>query len=241
MRIRSSQPLPGKIKDERTPRVTNFGVEWSAAEESVVSQHYRRLSKTELMTMLPGRSWRTIQARASMIGCAGLKLRGPNRFEVRGDIVVIFLEQRDGSVHECVISAHQLDAVLSLGRWHVDFVEGKPYVRTICGDQTVLLHRFIKECPEGFDVDHKDDDGLNNIDDNLRIATRSQNNQNKSPLSENSVSGYRNVGFHKASGLWTVRIKVAGKEIVKYVKSREAAIELAAELRRQYHPFAARG
>jgi hypothetical protein len=46
--------------------------------------------------------------------------------------------------------------------------------------KTVLLHRFIMgDCPEGKEIDHKDRDGLNNTRENLRFATRSQNNVNR--------------------------------------------------------------
>lgn len=44
----------------------------------------------------------------------------------------------------------------------------------------ILMHRFIMgDCPEGKEVDHKDRDGLNNTRENLRFATRSQNNVNR--------------------------------------------------------------
>src|SRR5882724_7878623 len=38
-----------------------------------------------------------------------------------------------------------------------------------------LMHRFIMSAPTGFDVDHIDNDGLNDQKSNLRICTRSQN------------------------------------------------------------------
>src|ERR1700730_10728212 len=143
----------------------NFGIEWTSIEEAVVSTHYGTLTKTELMVMLPGRTWRTIQRRASLLGRAGQKFQGPNRHETHGEIATIFLEQRDGSVFECQISAHRIERILTFGRWHVSFANGKPYVRS--GSEATMLHRFIMNCPDGQDVDHRDDNGLNNVDDNL--------------------------------------------------------------------------
>lgn len=45
--------------------------------------------------------------------------------------------------------------------------------------KTVLMHRVIMEAPDGMDVDHKNDNKLNNCRSNLRICTRSQNMANK--------------------------------------------------------------
>ncbi len=45
--------------------------------------------------------------------------------------------------------------------------------------RTVMLHRVVFGLTERTpDVDHVDGDGLNNRRSNLRLATRSQNNQN---------------------------------------------------------------
>jgi parvulin-like peptidyl-prolyl isomerase len=55
------------------------------------------------------------------------------------------------------------------------------------GKQTFeLIHRlvyltFIGEIPQGLEIDHIDRDKLNNNISNLRIATRSENMQNKKP------------------------------------------------------------
>lgn len=47
-------------------------------------------------------------------------------------------------------------------------------------DEMQYLHRVILQPPAGVDVDHIDGDPLNNTRSNLRLATRSQNNANRS-------------------------------------------------------------
>lgn len=46
--------------------------------------------------------------------------------------------------------------------------------------KTVLMHREITKASQGMDVDHKNNDKLDNRRRNLRICTRSQNMANKS-------------------------------------------------------------
>lgn len=41
--------------------------------------------------------------------------------------------------------------------------------------KTILMHRAILNVPVGFEVDHTDNNGLNNQRSNLRIATHQQN------------------------------------------------------------------
>jgi hypothetical protein len=60
--------------------------------------------------------------------------------------------------------------------------------------------------PKGIFIDHIDGDGLNNqMRSNLRVATRSQNIQNRQ-LNYNSQSGYKGVHWDKNKGKWFVTI-----------------------------------
>lgn len=61
-------------------------------------------------------------------------------------------------------------------------------------------------------IDHIDRNKTNNAWSNLRNATRTINNQNCSPTSNNS-SGYRGVSFHKASNKWRAEIGKNAKKI----------------------------
>ena len=66
--------------------------------------------------------------------------------------------------------------------------------------------------PKGFTVDHINHDTLNNCLSNLRLATYSQQAQNRR-LRSNNISGYRGVYFRKDSGRWRAQISVNGKQI----------------------------
>ncbi len=56
----------------------------------------------------------------------------------------------------------------------------------------VLMHRFILNAPEGMQVDHFDNDKLNNTRINLRLCTNAQNQGNKG-INGNNTSGYKGV------------------------------------------------
>jgi AP2 domain./HNH endonuclease. len=74
--------------------------------------------------------------------------------------------------------------------------------------RTVFMHREIMSPPKGMEVDHIDGNKLNNQDDNLRVCTRSQNQQNKS-VQNNNASGYK--GVSKKRGKYMASIKLNGR------------------------------
>jgi hypothetical protein len=78
--------------------------------------------------------------------------------------------------------------------------------------RTVRLHRTIMGEPDGFEVDHRDGDGLNNRRTNLRIATSSQNKHNQRLNTRNS-SGFKGVSWFTRLRKWQARIAVNGKAV----------------------------
>jgi hypothetical protein len=66
--------------------------------------------------------------------------------------------------------------------------------------------------PEGFFVDHKNDNSLDNRAANLRPATRSQNRQNV-PKRKNTSSQFIGVSFSKEEKKYRARITFKGKRI----------------------------
>lgn len=64
------------------------------------------------------------------------------------------------------------------------------YVYAHAAGRKIYLHRAIMNASAGVTVDHRDGDGLNNCRENLRIATRAQNNANRASTSS---TGYRGV------------------------------------------------
>jgi hypothetical protein len=82
---------------------------------------------------------------------------------------------------------------------------------------------------ESFEVDHVNRDRKDNRWSNLRLATRTQNQANKS-LQKNNTHGSKNVSFDK--GYWRVLVTCKGK---RYdggrFSNKEDAINKATELR----------
>lgn len=100
------------------------------------------------------------------------------------------------------------------------------------------VHRLIFLLEHGHlpkEIDHINGDRLDNRPENLRQATRSENQCNKGAC-KNNTSGSRGVSWHKASKSWLVRVSVAGKsKIIGYFKDLELA-DLAGNMAREkYH------
>lgn len=70
----------------------------------------------------------------------------------------------------------------------------------------IYMHRIITGCPENMQIDHKNHNPLDNRKINLRICTRSQNQQNQRSC-QNKSSRYKGVSFHKPSNCWVARIR----------------------------------
>ena len=81
--------------------------------------------------------------------------------------------------------------------------------------KTIYMHRMIVNCPDELMVDHKIPVGsgvCDNRKSNLRLATSSQNNRNKSKSPRNS-SGYKGVSWNKQTKKWKACIGINGKSI----------------------------
>lgn len=83
--------------------------------------------------------------------------------------------------------------------------------RYVVGGNHERLHSVILErklgrpLQKGEVVDHANGDTLDNCRDNLRLATRSQNNANKK-MSKSNTSGYKGVSWDKKKGKWLASI-----------------------------------
>ena len=115
---------------------------------------------------------------------------------------------------------------------------GKGYLQTGINGKNYKNHRVIFLMHYGFlpaEIDHIDGNRTNNNIENLREATRSENNCNARTRADNT-SGVIGVCWHKRDKIWQVRISVYGKE--KYFgryDNLEQAKLVAIELRSKYH------
>lgn len=97
-------------------------------------------------------------------------------------------------------------------------VNKKGYKYVCLNRKVYRAHRLIYamhygEIPDGFAIDHKDGNPLNNNIDNLRIATPSQNSRNKKAAMSNNKLGTLGVSLDKwnKTNPYRARIKVDGK------------------------------
>lgn len=108
-------------------------------------------------------------------------------------------------------------------RWHRQPARHTTYVSATRNKRTVYLHRFLLGEPSLF-VDHINGDGLDNRRQNLRLATRSENARNSTK--RKSMSRFRGVAFHAASGCWMAQIHLPGGQILaRYDKTEIGAAE----------------
>jgi hypothetical protein len=83
-------------------------------------------------------------------------------------------------------------------------------------------------------IDHIDGNKLNNQRHNLRYATGSQNQWNKSAY-KNNTSGTKGVCWNKANNSWVARINVHGKTYQKASKDKTVVEQWARAKREQLH------
>jgi hypothetical protein len=95
------------------------------------------------------------------------------------------------------------------------------------------MHRQIMGFPEGYLVDHIDQDGLNNQRTNLRNTTVAKNNMNRG-IGRRNTSGFK--GVTKSGNRWTASITVDRRTI--YLGTFDTPFEASAAYNKgalQYH------
>lgn len=133
-----------------------------------------------------------------------------NKFEIRGDITIIFLNTNKG-IYETKISTSKLAKAQEYpNTWRVHWGKyGKHYVDGKVGKETYFLHRFLTDAPDDMVVDHLDGDPFNNLDDNLVPKTHQVNLFNRKGANKNNTLGIR--GVSKSGSRYRARVSVNGK------------------------------
>ena len=99
----------------------------------------------------------------------------------------------------------------------------------------ILLHRLIMDCPQGKEVDHKDNNGFNNQRKNLRICTSSENQCNRGKTKSNT-SGSVGIRWHKSDKKWEAFIGKDKKWIhLGNFKTKEEAVRARKKAEIKYH------
>lgn len=75
----------------------------------------------------------------------------------------------------------------------------------------IRMHRVIMNAKKGQVIDHHNRDGLDNRKDNLRPATRTQNNWNSRRGFDSATSRYKGVFYDKRRGKYRAVLSIDGK------------------------------
>lgn len=94
---------------------------------------------------------------------------------------------------------------------------GKGYKDVYAFGTSFREHRLIwilhyGDIPPECEIDHINGNRADNRIENLRLATRAQNQAN-AKLRKDNTSGYKGVSFHKKHGKWSANISVNGKVV----------------------------
>lgn len=140
------------------------------------------------------------------------------------------------------------DADLASLRWgsivqnNSNTVYAQRYTNRVNGVRSVeMMHRVVlqrilgRELVAQEQVDHKNNNGLDNRRENLRLATQNNNQQNKG-LQANNSSGYKGVCWHRGNQKWIASIGVnKRKKFLGYFDSPEAAYDAYCKAARELH------
>jgi len=118
----------------------------------------------------------------------------------------------------------------------------KGYKITLVGNKLVPVHRMIAKAycdgyDEKLDCDHIDGDKSNNVPENLRWLTRSQNLRAFSSARGGS-SKHQNISWQKDIGFWRVQCQVGKKRHhVGIYRSEEDAVKARDEFIAKHSDF----
>jgi len=138
--------------------------------------------------------------------------RPVRQIRVEGDVAFITLTRG----FESIIDAADIGLVIDTN-WTAFTPRGRKNIyamrredKSYGSGYRALMHRLIMGFPD-MQVDHINGNGLDNRRCNLRFATHSQNQMNRSGPAKNGTSGVRGVSFNKTSGKWVAYIGFDGR------------------------------
>jgi hypothetical protein len=120
-------------------------------------------------------------------------------------------------------------------RWYVQQSNG---LYAICRREgkTLWMHRWIMNAPGDMKVDHRNNNGLDNRRENLRLASNGENNKNRRKMKGHWTSKYKGVFWDKKRRRWLSRINVNGRLIhIGSFETEVAAAKAYDAAAKKYH------
>ena len=162
-----------------------------------------------------------------------------NKYEIKGNLTEIECFYKNEAV-VCTVDTKNLPKLELLGKISATRSEGDntlyatARVLGTSGHSRIYLHRFLIDAPEDTIVDHKDRNGLNNLEENIHVTNHVGNARNKK-IQTTNTSGYPGVGWSKKYSKWHARIWVNNKQIhLGYFGDKDMAIQIRKDAEKQY-------
>lgn len=120
--------------------------------------------------------------------------------------------------------------------------KGKPYWKVGVNNQEYYAHRLIWFIYYGvesvLEIDHRDDDGLNNKITNLREVTQAQNAWNRG-IQSNNKTGHKGIRFNGKKYVAQIKVngKVWSKTFESFAEAARAYRGKSLELQGEFSPF----
>lgn len=155
----------------------------------------------------------------------GKPLQGKNEYVIDGNLAYVKLTNTD----QVMVCDADLWEKYKAHSWS----ERKGYAGTSHNKRTLFFHKLVKECPDGYVIDHINRNTFDNRRENLRVTTPYVNLLNTS-VYKNNKCGYK--GIKKRKKGYEVQITVNKKEMyLGYYHSLDEAIIVRKQAEEKYH------
>lgn len=96
---------------------------------------------------------------------------------------------------------------LAKHKWSLAVRRDRKYAESRINGRNTMMHRFVLDAPPDMQVDHKNNDGLDNTRANLRLATHAANKHNTG-AHRDSASRFKGVWWSRDVNKWRAQISV---------------------------------